>query len=997
MKKVYLGLLISFVYLHTQAQVAVTATAGTPGPAAYTTLKAAFDAVNLGTHQGIITVTITGTTNETATATINASGNGTAAYTAISIQPVGTAVITGDIAGPLIDLNGADNITFNGLNTAGNTLTLENISTSGIANTSTVRFINDATNNTLQNCIIRGASAGLTSGTVLIGAGTFTGNDNNTITACNITDASSGTPAIAIYAAGTVGLENSNNIISANSISNYFNASLATTAVLVDIANTNWSISNNRFFQTETRTFTTANTHRCIQLNSGSGYSVNNNIIGYADDAGTGTYSLAGAVASKFVAIEMNVGTGAASNVYSNTITAISLATTSNANANTFYGVWCGIYIVAGDVNVGTLGGNTIGSTTATGSVMITPAVNSGFSVAISSNAGNTVNIENNLIGGISHVPAAANAGTLTGIQLTGTGGVISVSNNTIGNTQANNMRLGTAGATTQGGIIRGIINSNTGTIRIHGNTIQNMANFGTASTSLLRGIESQAGAGTITKNIVSNMSAGGSIANFSTQAGVGILINSTVVGQLVDSNIIYNLSLTNAATTGAVLSGIYAGVPSATTGITNGIIITRNRIYGLSNANTSTSATAPAIIAGIYCGNNNAANPMTIANNMIALGSAQNNSLAVIGIFSHYANAQNYTARIYHNSVSITGTVASGAQPSFCYYRGDFTNASSVPTIDMKNNIFSNTRSGSGVHYAIANGYPAVTSSGTGWNAGASDYNVLLSTESPVGYWSGSHQMGGWQAASAGDANSLSVLPEFVNPATDLHLVTTVNSTINNAGIALPEVTADIDNDARSTTNPDIGADEFQYQVPMPVSIIYFRGHSAANSNFLSWKVISNNSMLRFTLERSNDGRSFEPIAAFSATKERCNFPFEEADRSPLPYRNYYRVKITEADGAVSYSTIILLNSGNRKLEITSINPSPVITVTTLSLANTTEGNLNIKVADAGGRIVFTQTTKVSGGALSLPIDLSGLASGIYFLSATNGTNNALRRFVKY
>ena len=65
-----------FVGQQSFAQVSVTATAGTTGPTAYTTLKGAFDAVNAGTHQGVITIAITGNTTETATAALNASGSG---------------------------------------------------------------------------------------------------------------------------------------------------------------------------------------------------------------------------------------------------------------------------------------------------------------------------------------------------------------------------------------------------------------------------------------------------------------------------------------------------------------------------------------------------------------------------------------------------------------------------------------------------------------------------------------------------------------------------------------------------------------------------------------------------------------------------------------------------------------------------------------------------------------------------------------------------------
>jgi len=316
------------------------------------------------------------------------------------------------------------------------------------------------------------------------------------------------------------------------------------------------------------------------------------------------------------------------------------------------------------------------------------------------------------------------NAGTLTGIQATGAGGSIAITENIIGNTASNNMRIGTAGTTTQTGIIRGIINGNSGNVQITGNTIRNMIHNGSGQTTLLRGIEYQAGTGNISRNIVSNMSAAGFFQSFSTQVGVGILVSSGSTGIAVDSNTIYNLALTSTSTNGAVISGIYAGIPSTSSGIVNGLSITRNRIYDLSNGTASTAAATPSCIIGIFCGNSNVANPLTIANNMIALGQGQTTNSAIIGIHSYHAAAQNYAARIYHNSIDIGGTATTGAQPSFDYYRGDFSaTALTVPTVDIRNNIFVNNRNGgSGKHYAIANGYPNAPSSSTGWSAGASD-----------------------------------------------------------------------------------------------------------------------------------------------------------------------------------------------------------------------------------------------------------------------------------
>lgn len=98
------------------AQVDVAATAGT-ATATYTTVKGAFDAINAGTHQGVINITITANTNETATAALNRS-TGNSSFTSVSLKPAAgvTATITNaTTAGPVFRILGS-NVTIDGSN-----------------------------------------------------------------------------------------------------------------------------------------------------------------------------------------------------------------------------------------------------------------------------------------------------------------------------------------------------------------------------------------------------------------------------------------------------------------------------------------------------------------------------------------------------------------------------------------------------------------------------------------------------------------------------------------------------------------------------------------------------------------------------------------------------------------------------------------------------------------------------------------------------------------
>ena len=169
MRKLYiLTLVLCFASVARSQNVNVN-----PGGGTYPDLASAFAAVNAGTHTGSITIDIVGNTAEpVGGAVLNASGVGSASYTAILIRPSGGAarsIIGATTAGlPMIDFNGADNVTVDGLNTGGNSLTIENTTVSATAGTSTIRFIGGATSNTITNCFLKGA------GTMNVASGKLT-------------------------------------------------------------------------------------------------------------------------------------------------------------------------------------------------------------------------------------------------------------------------------------------------------------------------------------------------------------------------------------------------------------------------------------------------------------------------------------------------------------------------------------------------------------------------------------------------------------------------------------------------------------------------------------------------------------------------------------------------------------------------------------------------------------------------------------------------------
>ncbi len=173
MRKIYAQFLLGFFIvlgsLTANGQVSVTATAGTTGPTLYTNLSSAFSAINAGTHQGNITVDITGNFTDAAVSVLNSSGAGTASYTSVLIRPtvdnatMSFATATGR---GVIELNGADNVTIDGdnPNTGGTNrnLTITNTATNTVTFTSVIRLatstlVTSANDVTIRNLNLTGS------------------------------------------------------------------------------------------------------------------------------------------------------------------------------------------------------------------------------------------------------------------------------------------------------------------------------------------------------------------------------------------------------------------------------------------------------------------------------------------------------------------------------------------------------------------------------------------------------------------------------------------------------------------------------------------------------------------------------------------------------------------------------------------------------------------------------------------------------------------------
>jgi len=268
--------------------------------------------------------------------------------------------------------------------------------------------------------------------------------------------------------------------------------------------------------------------------------------------------------------------------------------------------------------------------------------------------------------------------------------------------------------------------------------------------------------------------------------------------GVVIEKNSIHGWSQVTGATD---IKGIW--IYSNTTNA----VVRANKIYSITSLVNSGSVT------GIEIESNIANSNLLCYNNMIygllATGGGTNSN-RTRGIYSIGVNQTG--DKYYHNSIYLTGSDISSAQPSFSTGFEAVTSASTAFT--FKNNIVFNdmTHTHSGARsYAIrlaSTTVPLTVLSNNNLFWTPNNGEII---QGYVGKFGGTDlfSLANWQSGSGKDALSKSADPRYIS-SSNLHINTSLpRSQAGGGGESLADVTTDIDGDTRLNP-PDIGADEF-------------------------------------------------------------------------------------------------------------------------------------------------------------------------------------------
>ena len=172
-------------------------------------------------------------------------------------------------------------------------------------------------------------------------------------------------------------------------------------------------------------------------------------------------------------------------------------------------------------------------------------------------------------------------------------------------------------------------------------------------------------------------------------------------------------------------------------------------------------------------------------------------------------------------------------------------------------------------------------------------------------------------------------------------------------------------------------------------VDIIAKKRNSSAD---ISWLVSTDKRDIKqIELERSANARNFVVLATFSANTNLYN------DDKLLPGHNYYRIKMTDNNGKITYSGLAVVLNKENGFDIISLAPTFVNNNAILNITAAQKTKMELLITDIAGKQVQKIEYSLIAGSNRFNVNLANLGAGAYQMKGyTKDGGSATIRFVK-
>ena len=185
-----------------------------------------------------------------------------------------------------------------------------------------------------------------------------------------------------------------------------------------------------------------------------------------------------------------------------------------------------------------------------------------------------------------------------------------------------------------------------------------------------------------------------------------------------------------------------------------------------------------------------------------------------------------------------------------------------------------------------------------------------------------------------------------------------------------------------------------------LPLNLVTFTGSYQNEISYLLWETSNEVNTDYFVIERSTGNSVYESIGTVFAkggSNSKTKYAFQDKEAANLGYDKVnYRLRITDKDGSLTYSNIVVLNIPVSLITHISIFPNPTDKQAVALVSSPKEQKIKWQLADITGRIVLNKTMMIKKGETRIMVDMQKLKAGTYFLQVTGPYINALEKIQK-
>lgn len=174
------------------------------------------------------------------------------------------------------------------------------------------------------------------------------------------------------------------------------------------------------------------------------------------------------------------------------------------------------------------------------------------------------------------------------------------------------------------------------------------------------------------------------------------------------------------------------------------------------------------------------------------------------------------------------------------------------------------------------------------------------------------------------------------------------------------------------------------------PLKLFSFSGGYSNNKTTLWWKTSGDAIVKEYTIESSKDGINFIEIGKQAVVANTSQYQYVD-DRS-LSENVFYRLRITDLTGKVTYSKILKMGTTGKLFNI-SIYPNPADRDMVITYPKVHNDACVAVKSDNGKRIIVQ---KLQAGTTTTIIDISRLPKGVYFVSYSSNGETISKKLIK-